>query len=138
MPYRIEYIENEGGLIVSWTGKIAADEVIQSYRDRFAPLERLKKLRYIITDYTEMEVFELKPEDIKIIAAISNHAAKNNRDLFAVAIMPKDFAFGLARMFQSYADDDTTGWHTLVTRTRKEAEEWLYGALSPDLKFRNP
>jgi hypothetical protein len=138
MPYRMEYIENEGGLIVFWFGKIIADEVIQSYHERYAPLERLKKLDYIITDYTDMTDFELKPDDIKTIAGITNQASQKKKHLYAAAIMPTAIAFGLARMFQSYADDDTTGWHTLVTRSRKEAEDWLRGSLSPDLKFGNP
>ncbi|MBU4317604.1 MAG: hypothetical protein KKF30_10045 [Proteobacteria bacterium] len=138
MPYQIEYIEPEGGLIVSWMGKINGDEVIQSYHERFSPLERLKKLRYIITDYTDMTDFELAPEDIKTIAGITNHAAQENRHVYAAAIMPTDISFGLARMFQFYADDDTTGWETLVTRTRKEAEDWLRENLRPDLTFKSP
>jgi hypothetical protein len=138
MPYGIEYIEQEQGLIITWSGEIKGTEVIQSYHERYAPEERLKKLRYILTDYTNMTDFNLAPRDIKIMAEITNQAARHNRVIHAAAIMPTDISFGLARMFQSYADDDTTRWHTLVTRTREEAEDWLRRNLTPDLNFRNP
>lgn len=137
MPYSIDYIENESGLIVNWSGIARGEEVIQSYHDRFSPLERLTTLRYIITDYSGMESFDMSNAEIKIIAEISNEAAKHNTDLYAVAVMPSDIGYGMARMYQSYVDDDVTGWHTMVTRTRQEAETWLIKMLDNNLSFKD-
>lgn len=49
----------------------------------------------------------------------------------------QDRAYGLSRMFQAYADDGVTGWITNVTRTRKEAENWLFTSLDRNLTFGN-
>ena len=138
MPYRIEHVESEGGLIISWKGQVRGREVIRSCEDRFAPPERLKRLRYIITDCTGAVDFTMTIEDIKRIARISNAVAPLNRHLFAVGVMPTSIGYGLARMFQAYADDDETGWHTHVTRSRPEAEDWLRANLDDGLTFGHP
>ena len=137
MPYSIEYIAKEEGLIVFWEGLIRGEEIIRSYHDRFSPPERFTKIRYIITDYSIVSDFKMITDDVKMIAQIANQAAKNNRNLYAVAVMPLDLAYGMARMWQAYADDDNTGWHTNVTRTRREADEWLLFNLDMSLTFIN-
>ena len=57
MPFKIEDIGHEKGVIISWTGVAVAADVIRSSHERYKPVERLKTLRYIITDYTDMEKF---------------------------------------------------------------------------------
>jgi hypothetical protein len=138
MPYSVEYIEKEFGLLIHWEGTVLGDEVIRSYHERFSSPERLKKLRYVLTDYSKVSDFDMTPDDIKSIADITNQAAISRSRVYAVAVMPIDIAYGLARMFQAYAVDDDTGWFTFVTRTRKEAEEWLLANLDKNLTFCNP
>lgn len=135
MPYSIEFFEHEGGLAVLWIGDIKGEEVIRSYEERFSPPERLRNLRYIITDYSHALDFHMTPDQIRTIARIANTAAQTNRHLFGVAVMPSDIKFGMARMFQAYADDDTTGWRTFVTRSREEGEAWLREHLNHNLTF---
>jgi len=137
MPYSIEYIEKDEGLIILWSGDTTSKELVQSYHDRYSPLERFKKLRYVIIDYCQVASFNITPGDIKIAADLSNDIAVHNRGLYAVAVMPTDLGFGMARMFQSYADDDKTGWHTRITRSREEACRWLRSELGEDLTFGN-
>jgi hypothetical protein len=119
MPYSIDDIENEGGLIITWTGHVDGPEVIRSYQERFSPPERLARLRYIISDYSNTPVFDVTPKDIQTIATIANQASETNHHIYGAAIMPTELQFGLARMWQAYADYDKTGWKTIVTRTRK-------------------
>ncbi|MDA8139589.1 MAG: hypothetical protein M0036_13145 [Desulfobacteraceae bacterium] len=138
MPHSMEYIAHENGLIIIWSGMVKGEEVIQSYEARFSSTERLAKLRYVITDYSKALDFDMTPDQIKTIARIANKAALTNRKLFAVAVMPTDISFGMARMFQAYAGDDTTGWHTFVTRNRRDGEVWLRQHLTADLTFANP
>jgi len=138
MPYKFDHVESEGGLIISWKDPVRGDEVIRSYEDRFAQPERLKRLRYIITDYTGVVDFTMTVMEVRRIARISNAAAPVNPHLYAVAVMPTSIAYGLARMFQAYADDDETGWHTHVTRSRPEAEDWLRANLDDGLSFGRP
>jgi hypothetical protein len=137
MPYSIVYIEKEEGLIISWEGQVNGIEVIRSYQERFSPPERLVKLRYIITDYSATPSFEVSPKDILTIAHIANQASEKNHQIYGAAIMPTELQFGMARMWQAYADDDRTGWETIVTRTRKEAEDWLRQHLDSTLVFQN-
>jgi hypothetical protein len=132
------YVPSEGGIVITWAGMVKGEEVIRSYEERFSPMERLVKLRYIITDYSNAPDFDMTPEQIKTIARIANNAAVSNHNLFGVAIMPTDITFGMARMFQAYADDDTTGWRTFVTRSRLEGEAWLRKHLDPSLTFGSP
>jgi hypothetical protein len=50
MPYFMEYIAHQFGLIVTWTGAVNGDEVIHAYHERFAPPQRLATLRYILDE----------------------------------------------------------------------------------------
>lgn len=137
MPYSIEHIEDEGGLLVSWTGMVRGDEIIRSYRESFTPLKRLVRLRYIITDYTDADGFDMTPDDILTISEIANAAAEHNDRIYGLAIMTTDLQYGMARMWQSYVDDDKTGWHTFVTRTREEGLEWLRRHLDVGLIYKH-
>ncbi|MBN2426757.1 MAG: hypothetical protein JXK94_00310 [Deltaproteobacteria bacterium] len=136
MAYSIEYIQEEGGLIVHWHGAVEGKEVIRSYYERYSPLERLQSLRYIITDYSDVTHFNMNPEDVRTIAEIARQAAKHNHNIFGVAAMPAALAYGIARMWQGYASDEETGWRTRVVKTRKEAEDWLLANLDKNLSFR--
>jgi hypothetical protein len=42
--------------------------------------------------------------------------------LVAIAA-PRDYAFGMARMWQAFVED--TGWNTAVFRSRAAASDWL-------------
>lgn len=137
MPYSVEYIEKEGGLITVWEGSVSGDELARSLYDRFSSIEKLKKLRYFITDHSNVSDFNVTSADIEKIAQLFKKTAKIANRPYGVAIGPKDIIYGLTRMWQVYASDDITGWHTHVVRTRKEAYDWLRSRLDKNLTFSN-
>jgi len=137
VSYTIEYIEKECGLVIKWNGAVTGDEIVESYKDRFSDLERVKKLKYIVVDYSGVTDMHASENEILTISRISSDVAANyNSTLYAAAIMPSDISYGLARMAQAYTDDDRTGWHTFVSRSREDVNEWLRLHLG-NLKFRN-
>lgn len=137
MPYSIEYIETERGIIVYWEGVVTGADLIKSYKERFSDAERVKTLRYVITDNSKITDYNVSEYDIRTICDISNEAASRyNRDIYAAAIMPTEVSYGMARMAQAYTNEDRTGWHTFVSRSRKDVEQWLLSNLDSSLVFK--
>jgi hypothetical protein len=140
MPYITEYIAKDRGLIFRWTGTVSGQEIISSYHDRFAFLERNKNTRYVYVDYTDADNVAISSEEVRIITRLALETSRsdsNPHNICAVAVTPSDAMFGMVRMGQAYADDDMTGWRSYVARTRKEAEDWLRSQLGLDLSFKN-
>ncbi len=138
MPYTIEYIERDRGIIVYWTGVVTGPELIKSYRERFSDIERIKTLRYVITDNSQITDYNVSENDIFTICRITNDAAAGyNSNVYAAAIMPTDISYGMARMAEAYTNKDKTGWQTFVSRSREDVEKWLLSNLGNDLTFKN-
>ena len=124
MSNTIKYIASEDGMIQTFSEEVDGAELIQAYKDRFSNDNTLKKLRYIISDFTSVTNTNVTAEDIRSISRIANEASKTNNTLFLVGIQPTELMRGMARMWQAYSNDDETGWHTITLRSRKEGEEW--------------
>lgn len=138
MPYSIEYIEKDRGIIVYWEGAVTGPELIRSYRERFSDIERVKTLRYVITDNTKITEYIVSENDIFTICKMTNDvAAGYNPNVYAAAIMPTDISYGMARMAEAYTNEDKTGWHTFVSRNREDVEKWLLTNLDNSLVFKN-
>jgi hypothetical protein len=73
-----------------------------------------------IADFTQFSQFDLSSEDIRQMAEMSLFSPQSRRAF----IVPNDFAFGLARMFQILRDiAGEQGIH--VCRSLEEALDWV-------------
>ena len=123
MPYEITYLETDGGIMTKYFGIVTDREIINSIKERFSSDDRIASYRYIISDCSDVDKFDVSPEVMKKSAEISQKVSMINRNLAVVAIMPTDLEFGMGRMWQAYAYQ--TGWITEIVRTRDEADIWL-------------
>lgn len=135
MAYTIKYNDQEKGMIILWAGEVNSTEVIQSYVDRFSDPDITKQLRYILTDHTQVTRLDMDSEDIRFICKIVVEVSKQNDNIYMAGVEPTDLLRGMARMWQAYADDIKTGWHTITVRQREEAETWLQENLGTTLNF---
>ena len=123
MPYEIKS-EDEGRVSKTrYYGVLTGDEILSSYRDRYADAQKLKKLRIVIADYSDVSKVDLDSLDVSRLAQIALEAARLNPDILLVAIMPDDLVYGLGRMWQGQASP--SGWKMYIARSREDAEVWL-------------
>lgn len=120
MPYTITYDER-GGVISTYSGSITAEDILNSFADRFEGTERSSALKYSIGDFTKVSRLTLSASDVKAFAARARDLLVRQQGLIAVIVAPSDIAFGLGRMLETYADQDAM----TVFRTLAEAEAWI-------------
>lgn len=125
MPYSITYNKDDGGVITNYFGIINGESIIDATKERFASTRDIKSYRYFLSDYTEVTDFNISSETVKKSAQLALKFSKINPHLHLVIVMPTELKYGIARMWQGYANDDVTGWKTKVVKTRLEATKWI-------------
>ncbi|MGH7740626.1 MAG: hypothetical protein ACRENS_01240 [Candidatus Eiseniibacteriota bacterium] len=123
MSYTTEFIDDGRGLIHTATGVLSGEELIAGALRARAELERGGRLEYGLTDLSAVTEMRVKPEDLRRLAEEQSVTSKLMPKAIAAVVAPSDHIFGLARMWEAYADE--TGWTTRVFRDRPSAEEWL-------------
>lgn len=123
MPFSIS-LTNEGALVTTrYYGVLNADDLLQSYRQRYTDAEQIKKYRLLIADYSEVSRVDTDGLDVTVLAQMVVSASKINPKVSLVSIMPDDLQFGLGRMWQGYTLD--SNWKIGIVRTKAEADHWL-------------
>jgi len=125
--------DNGLGIVTRCWGILGADEFIAAIRARYTPDEVLAKIRYFITDHTEVERFDMWTDDITVLTQISTAASRKNPDIFLASVVPDDLGFGLVRMWHGYAYE--LAWQLRLCRSRDEAERWLRNGIDANLRF---
>lgn len=134
MKFEQIYTQDGRGQINILSGPVTDVEFIAAYEARFADLEKFKKLRFIISDMSNVTTFNLTKDTVKIVSDIAKSYAIHNKDLYIAGIHTKDLVFGLGKMWQAYSGNDITGWVTKSFRTKDEAYSWLQDKI-PDIVF---
>jgi hypothetical protein len=127
MSYDITYLEDEGGVITTYSGIVTDNDMIQCGKARFSSDDRIKSYRYFISDFTNVTEFNVTSDGLRSIADIAINASKLNKRLLLVAVLPTDFQFGMGRMWQTLSEE--TGWKIQMVRTPAEAQEWIQNNL---------
>lgn len=123
MPYKIEYLEEQSGIITTYWGVITDEDIYRSGREKSSQLEKIKTYRYALTDLSGVEKFDLTPEGIKDNAGISSDIFKVNDGLLVAFVLPTVVEYGMGRIWQAYADHE--GKRSQIFKTRSEAELWV-------------
>jgi|GEM_PF-2087191 len=129
MPYKIDFLDQEGGVITTYWGGVSDADVIQSGRKKFAELDRLKNYRYALTDLSRVEEFKLTSYGIQVNVDLSSKIYEVNSNFIVAFVLPTDVEFGMGRMWQAYSDK--YGIKSFVCRSRTEAEEWIQKNVKP-------
>ena len=123
MPYEITYLEIDGGVYTKYYGIVTDSDIIDSMKERFSSDDKVSSYRYVMSDFRDVENFEVSPEVMKKGAEVSKKVSMINKNLLVVGIMPTDLEFGMGRMWQAYSYE--TDWKIEIFRTKDEADIWL-------------
>jgi hypothetical protein len=127
MPVEIIYLDNGRGLLVKCCAPLSGNDKIKTNEVLLRSPDELAKLRYLVIETTSGE-FHCSTEEVRIISAQDKQIAKiAPQDLHVALIVPSDVDFGMARMWQVFAEE--TGWQTAVFRSCAGAGTWLNDAL---------
>jgi hypothetical protein len=133
MPVENIRTDNGLGVITRCSGELATDEFTEAIRQRYTPDDALQKIRYFITDHTEVTQFQLSTHDIVALTKITVAASRKNPAIRLASVVPTDLGYGLVRMWHGYAYE--LAWKSRLCRTRAEAEQWLREEVDANLTF---
>ena len=124
MPIDIKVLHDGVGILYLCHGTVTGKDFIEANKQILTFNEHLKQVKYGLIDETaindihmsESEMLMITAQDIKLASLVPSGAI--------VAVVAKgDFAFGLARIWESFIEH--TGWETMTFRTRWKAESWI-------------
>ena len=133
MSYDLIFQDEEFGTITEYYGVLTDEILLKCTKERYSSKNRNENYKYILNDYTNVTSMEISTDTVEIVSQMAIEVSKYNKNIIIVAVTPTDLEFGLARMWQAYADE--TGWESKVCRSREEAEDWVQKELRLELKF---
>lgn len=129
MPFKITK-RKDGGVLYEFHGLVTPEENQAARKKAIGnDLGKIKKIRYVISDYSKTENFSHTTEDVKKMAASARNLFELNPKMVMAFVMPNDLFFGTARVWRAYADDED---RVMVSKSRNEAEIWVHKKLSEE------
>lgn len=128
MPYRIEYREDDGGVITEYSGELTEEEFIQCTQEKFDELDKLTEHRYSISDFTKVTKFSVGMEVIKANAMLSNHALRVHSGGAMEVVVNSNLLMGLGNIWRVFTGGVDT--RLKLFRSREKAEIWVREQLS--------
>ena len=121
--YTTKYNKDDGGFFTNYSGTVSDEDVLNSAGERLTFLNNKNPVKYFLSDFSDVDVFEVTPGAVIRLADIATKASKINSEIILVAIVPTDLQYGTGRMWQSYSNE--ANWKTYMARTKADAETWL-------------
>jgi hypothetical protein len=123
MPIGFQFRPEHNLVICTQAGKVGDEELVHSYTSLFGS-ERYEPTMNILVDWSHADSSERSRSVLENFAAIAQKRFQGNSAKPMVAVIaPQDVAFGLARMYDVFAN--TVSWNFAVFRTSGEALDWL-------------
>jgi hypothetical protein len=123
MPVDIKILQDGAGILYLCHGTVTGKDFIEA-NERLLSFNNLKQVRYGIVDETSVDDIHMFESDMLTIAAQDEKIAGLVPSGAIVAVIAgSDFAFGLARIWESFIEH--TGWETMTFKTRWKAESWI-------------
>ena len=122
MPAEIVYLEDGYGIELIGKGIVTGEEILNCNRIIYSG-DILRRQRYQLVDFAEVEELVVSNADIAELAHQDIEASKTNPDIIIAVVARQNLAFGLARMWEAHAEKAT--FQTMVFRERREALAWI-------------
>jgi hypothetical protein len=122
MPVDLTYLD-DGGILIKARGVLLGSEIADSNREIYGTPEKVKAIAYQLCDFTDVEMLEFTPDDIRSLAAEDSRAAEVNPHMLIAIIGSDDLIYGLGRIWEAHVKQPAL--KTAVFRTAKEAEQWI-------------
>jgi hypothetical protein len=124
MPIDIKILHDCVGILYHCHGTVTGKEFIEANERLLTFDDRLKQVRYGIVDETTIDDIHMSESEMLTIATQDEKIASLVPVGAVVAVIAEgDFAFGLARIWESFIEH--TGWETMTFRSRWKAESWI-------------
>ena len=124
MPMQIVDLDDGLGVLIKGTGTLTSEEYFNTiYTHLSKPEQVLKKYIYTISDYHEVEHFQINMVNLHKIAMQSIKLAKINKHVLVTIITGNDRLFSLAKMWVALAR--ATSWNIKTFRDRESADNWM-------------
>jgi hypothetical protein len=124
VPFSTEWVTEGRGVYLAGTGLLTGQEILDAKTRFLRESDRLRGLHYGLIDLTAVTELRVTRDDVLEFVQVDMQIALLVPRALAVAIVaPSDLAFGIARMWEAFAE--ITRWNTHVFRSRAEADPWL-------------
>ena len=124
MPIDIKVLHDGVGILYLCHGTVTGKDFIEANKQILTGNEHLEQVRYGIVDEKAIDDIQMSESEMLTITAQDKKLSSLVPPGAIVAVVAKgDFAFGLARIWESFIEH--TGWETMTFRTREKAESWI-------------
>lgn len=134
MPAENIRTDNGQGVITKCSGVLTATDFIRAIRERYRPEEALQRIRYYLTDHSDVTAFEMTADDIIKLTRITREASLKNPGICLATVVGDDLGYGIVRMWHGYAHE--IAWRYRIFRGREDAEQWLREEVDAGLTFK--
>ncbi len=125
MPINVEVLDDGLGVLFVGEGKVNGGDLIEANEKIYSSVERMKKYKYGIIDYSEITQFDVSASEIETIASQDMKASKYIPHGFVSIVAKQDLEFGISRMWETIIENASLPWETSVFRDKKAAEKWV-------------
>ena len=135
MPYDTHIVDNGKGVYKVGYGVVSSADLLTSSLQRSIDLKPAgtSAVRYGLIDLTAVTDLQVSSEAVMRVLEIDRQVAQFSRNCFVAVVASESLAFGMARLWSSFAKD--IGWESQVFRDRESAKAWLrknLGSGDPD------
>ncbi len=125
MPIKIENLDDGLGVLFVGEDSVSGSDLIRANETIFSSVERMKKYKYGIIDYSDITQFEVSASETETIASQDMKASEYIPHGFVAIIVKTDLEFGVSRMWETIIENYGLPWETDIFRERKDAEKWV-------------
>ena len=120
---RIHHIQSENLTLIVCSGKVQMAEIIKTIENLYQgiPTEN------ILWDFTDTRVTAITAGEIRRLAESVKKIAHSRIKAKTAIVASRDFMFGMARMYQVYAEISQQKTLVEVFRKMEDARRWIKG-----------
>lgn len=125
MPIQIEVRHDAMGVVYHCRGAMIIEDFFAANDSFLATPEEIRKWRYAVIDLSDVESMAINYTDVsRVVTQNANIAGKAVPGVLLAVASPRDYGYGLARMWEALVE--RVGWETMTFRSLAEAEDWVW------------
>jgi NAD-dependent oxidoreductase involved in siderophore biosynthesis len=132
MPFVIKFVEDGKGVVFEGAGLLTEEELVMARAACQSDPEAMLRAAFALVDLEHVSELRLDHEGVRRLVTIDQRLAKLAAGMTVAIVAPSDHTFGIARMWQTLAEQ--TGWPIRIVRSRSEAERWIDQMLGREAK----
>ncbi|MGD0506325.1 MAG: hypothetical protein ABSA27_00905 [Terriglobales bacterium] len=121
MPIEVHILQDGMGRLWVCRGVLSGKDLV-AQNERILSSKSYQGVRWLLIDESETTL-DISPTEIRTIKQQDDLLAAVLPELVTAVVVPSDFGFGMARMWEMLTE--RPGWSTRAFRSRPEAEAWL-------------